>query len=83
MARGRKLLRVLRAEQEPRLTQAGLAKRAGLHRLRYWAIERGQFIATPIERLVIAHVLGVPVNGIAWPERPPATDPTTSAETSA
>jgi len=83
MARARKLLRVLRAEREPRLTQAALAKQARLHRLRYWAIERGQFIATPLERLAIAHVLGVPVNSIAWPERPSAADPTTTAETSA
>jgi len=83
MARTRKLLRVLRAEREPRLTQAGLAKLARLHRLRYWAIERGQFIATPLERVAIAYVLGVPVNSIAWPERALATDDATSAETPA
>lgn len=67
--RDRVLLRVLRAAQEPRkLTQAQLAKRAGLSAARYWQIENGEG-ADPSENEMnaIAAALGVSPDAIAWP----------------
>lgn len=67
MGKSKVLLRVLRAQQEPPLTQGQLARKAGMHRLRYWAIENGEAVATPGEKDAVARVFGVKVSDIEWP----------------
>ena len=67
MGKRRTLLRVLRASQEPYVTQTKLARKAGLTRLRYWAIENGEAVPTPDERNAVAAALGVKVSEIEWP----------------
>lgn len=61
-------LRVIRAEQEPKLTQSKLARKAGLSAARYWQIENGEG-ADPSkdEQVAVAAALGVSVGEIAWP----------------
>ncbi len=62
------LLRVLRAAQEPRLTQRQLALKAGLSPSRYWQIETGEGSEpSDAERGVVADALGVKVADVAWP----------------
>ena len=62
------LLRVLRAAHQPKITQAHVARLAGLSAGRYWQIENGEG-ASPSrdEQLQIAQALGVGVADIAWP----------------
>lgn len=68
MKKGVSLLRVLRAQQEPRATQASVAKAIGVSEARYWQIENG-FGAPPSddEKSAVAAALGVRVSEIAWP----------------
>lgn len=62
------MLRVLRAMQEPRLTQHKMARRAGMNISRYWQIENGEGLPpSEDERLAIAEELGVRPSEIAWP----------------
>jgi transcriptional regulator with XRE-family HTH domain len=77
MVKGRRLLRVLRAEQEPKLTQAQLSVRAErllpngktMSRSRYAQIEAGEGSEpSPAERAAVAAALGVKVSDIQWPE---------------
>jgi len=68
MGRTRSLLRVLRAAQEPSTSQSEIARRVGMTRMRYWAIENGELEPTTDERKAIASALGVTVADIAWPE---------------
>jgi len=69
MKKARVLLRVLRAQQEPKLTQSAVARRAGLSRSRYWQIEVGEGSEPSSgEREAVAAALGVKVSEIAWPE---------------
>jgi DNA-binding XRE family transcriptional regulator len=68
MGKGQRLLRVLRAEQEPNgITQGDLAKLVGMHRLRYRSIEHGEIDPTDDERSAIAWALHVKPSDIAWP----------------
>jgi transcriptional regulator with XRE-family HTH domain len=74
MKKGQRLLRVVRAEQEPKVSQAKLAtliaKILGrpFSGSRYWQIENG-LGADPSrdEMNAIALALGVKVGDIAWP----------------
>jgi transcriptional regulator with XRE-family HTH domain len=69
MEQSRLLLRVIRAAQEPRVSQAQIAKRAGLGLHRYWQIENGEGPDPSLdEKAAIAAALGVEVAGISWPE---------------
>lgn len=78
MGRERKqLLRVLRAQQEPKLTQSHVAKLAQarlpkgqtMSMQRYWQIEHGDGSEpSPDEKSAVAAALGVKVSDIAWPE---------------
>lgn len=69
MAKARQRLRVIRAAQEPKLSQSQLARRAGLGLYRYWQIENGEGAPTSdIERTAVAAALGVMVSEVAWPE---------------
>lgn len=66
--RGRRLLRVVRAEQEPKITQSQLARKAGLSAARYWQIENGEGSdPSPDEMNAVAAALNVKVSDIAWP----------------
>jgi DNA-binding XRE family transcriptional regulator len=67
MGKGKALLRVLRASHEPSLTQTTLARKAGLKRLRYWAIENGEVEPNADEMEAIAVALNVKRSEIAWP----------------
>lgn len=69
MKNARTLLRVLRAQQEPKATQATVARAAGMSEARYWQIENG-FRAEPTqgEKASVATALGVKVSEIAWPD---------------
>ncbi len=58
---------MLRAQQEPKLTQSRLAFQAGIGRARYAQIEVGDAVPSEADRAAIADVLGVSVNDIAWP----------------
>lgn len=70
MGKGRSLLRVLRASQEPKATQLHIARRAGLSPARYWQIENGEGSEPDAdERAAVAAALGVKVSEIAWPDR--------------
>jgi transcriptional regulator with XRE-family HTH domain len=74
MKKGQRLLRVVRAEQEPKVSQARLASRIAkilgrsFSGSRYWQIENG-LGADPSkdEMSAIAVALGVKVSDIAWP----------------
>lgn len=68
--RGRTILRAIRVLQEPKVSQALLAARAGMSAARYWQIENG-LGAEPSEREreAIAAALDVKVSAIQWPER--------------
>jgi transcriptional regulator with XRE-family HTH domain len=69
MKKGRVLLRVLRAAEEPRATQPQIARRAGLTPARYWQIENGEGLEpTADEKNAVAAALGVKVSEIQWPE---------------
>lgn len=69
MGRTRMLLRVLRAAQEPRITQQQLALKAGITPSRYWQIESGEGLEPkPDEQSAVAAALGVKVSDIAWPD---------------
>lgn len=69
MKKGQSLLRVVRAAQEPKVTQSQLARNAGLSAARYWQIENGEGSEPSIdERRAVATALGVKVSDIAWPE---------------
>lgn len=71
MKKGRSLLRVLRAQQEPKVTQRQLALRAGLSPARYWQIESGEGKpADKDERIAVAAALGVESSEVAWPGYP-------------
>lgn len=62
------LLRVLRAAQEPKITQSQLARKAGLSAARYWQIENGEGAdSTRTERDAIAIALGIKSAQVAWP----------------
>lgn len=78
MKKGRTLLRVLRAQQEPKISQSQLARRVEallpngrtMSAGRYWQIERAE--GTPPrddEKIAIASALNVTVSDIAWPEQ--------------
>lgn len=69
MGKARTILRVLRAQQEPYVSQTKLARKAGLTRLRYWAIENGETDATDDEKSALARALGVRVSDVEWPSR--------------
>lgn len=68
MKKGQALLRVLRAAQEPKVTQSQLARKVGISPARYWQIENGEG-AKPSEgeRAAIAAALSTSVSAIAWP----------------
>ena len=68
----RSLLRVLRAAQQPKLTQYEIARAANIGQARYWQIENG-YGPEPreSEKASLAVVLGVKPDDIAWPEREP------------
>lgn len=69
MKRARSLLRVVRAAQEPKVTQSRVARKAGLSVSRYWQIENGEGSdPSDAERTAIATALGVQASEIAWPE---------------
>lgn len=69
MKKGRSLLRVLRAQQEPKVTQSQIARRAGMSAARYWQIENGEGSEPkPQERTAVAAALGVRVSDIDWPD---------------
>jgi DNA-binding XRE family transcriptional regulator len=69
MKKGRLLLRVLRAAQEPKVTQAQLARKAGIGSFRIWQIENAEGPdVTPDEKSAVAAALNVKVSDIAWPE---------------
>ena len=69
MKKGRALLRVLRATQEPKLTQSQAARKAGMGLFRYWQIENGEGPEpTKDEQIAVAAALGVKVLDIAWPD---------------
>lgn len=75
MKKGQRLLRAVRAGQEPKVSQAKLAQlvAARLNRAfssaRYWQIENGYGAEpSPDERAAVAAALGVKVSDIAWPE---------------
>lgn len=69
MKKARTLLRVLRAAQEPKVTQTQLARKAGLSAARYWQIENGEGSEPSTdEREAIAVALGVKTTAVAWPE---------------
>jgi transcriptional regulator with XRE-family HTH domain len=69
------LLRVLRAQQQPkRFTQSDLARRVAailkqpFSSQRYWQIENGEGSApSDDQRAAIAQALGVATTAIAWP----------------
>lgn len=68
MKKGRRLLRGVRADKEPKVTQSQVARTAGMSEVRYWQIENGErHPATPEEQDAIAKALGVKVSDIAWP----------------
>lgn len=68
MKKGRSLLRVLRVQQEPKVTQSQLARKAGLGHFRYWQIENGEGPdPSADEQTAVATALGVKVADIAWP----------------
>jgi transcriptional regulator with XRE-family HTH domain len=70
MKNTRSLLRVLRAAQEPKVTQSQLARKAGLSAARYWQIENGEgSIPSLEEQAAIASALGVKPTQIAWPQQ--------------
>lgn len=71
------LLRVLRAAQEPKLTQSQLARRAEgklprgrtMSPQRYWQIENGEGSEPDEdEKSAVAAALGVKVSDVAWPD---------------
>lgn len=65
----RTLLRVIRAAQEPKVTQSHVARKAGLSASRYWQIEHGEGSEpSDAERESVATALGVHVADVAWPE---------------
>lgn len=67
--RRRSRLRTIRADQEPKLSQSQLARKAGLGLYRYWQIENGEGPdTTKDEREAVAAALGVKVAEIDWPE---------------
>lgn len=78
MKKGATLLRVLRAQQEPKISQSQLAAVAQRHlpkgrtmsAARYWQIENGEG-ADPSkdEQAAIAAALHVSVHAVAWPNR--------------
>jgi transcriptional regulator with XRE-family HTH domain len=77
MKKDRSLLRVLRAQQEPKVTQSQLARRAEgflpkgrtMSPQRYWQIENGEgALPDADEQAAIAAALAVKVSDIAWPE---------------
>lgn len=70
MKKGRSLLRVLRAQQEPKkASQSQTARKAGIALFRYWQIENGEGSEpSKDERAAVAAALGVTVSDIAWPE---------------
>lgn len=67
--RKRLRLRSIRADQQPKVSQSQLARKAGVAPFRYWQIENGEG-AEPSkdERDAVAAALGVKVSEIAWPE---------------
>jgi len=74
MNKGRTLLRVLRAQREPRMTQSNVARAVaielgrGFSSSRYSQIETGQGAEPSTEeRDAIAKVLGTTVGRIDWP----------------
>ena len=65
MKKGQRL-KVARATQD--MTQAKVARKAGLNATRYWQIEHGEGIEpTGKEKSAIAMALGLHVSEIAWP----------------
>lgn len=68
MKKGRSLLRVLRVQQQPKMSQSRVAKRAGMGLFRYWQIENGEGPEpSDKEMSAVAAVLGVSVSDVAWP----------------
>lgn len=62
-------LRVLRADHEPSMSQAVVAKLADMSMSRYWQIENGVGpVPSDDERKAVAAALGVKVGDIEWPE---------------
>jgi DNA-binding XRE family transcriptional regulator len=50
------------------MSQGKLARKLGVHRLRYWAIENGELEPSRDEQEAIAAAFGVRVSDIAWPD---------------
>lgn len=70
MRKERARLRVIRAAQEPKMSQSQAARRAGMGLYRYWQIENGDGPEPTVdERNAVAAVFGVKVSDIAWPEQ--------------
>ncbi len=69
----KKRLRVLRAEQEPKLSQARAAVLARMSQARFWQIENGVGLPpTSDEKDAIAAALGAAAGQIDWPDIPKA-----------
>lgn len=58
-------LKVWRAERG--VTQNKLARKAGMHALRYWKIENGELEPDEDEKKAVAAALNVKVSDIEWP----------------
>jgi DNA-binding XRE family transcriptional regulator len=69
MGKTRLRLRALRGQQEPPLSQVLVARQAGMHKLRYHRIEKGEIDPTTEEKNAVAAVFGVKVSDIQWPAR--------------
>lgn len=69
MKGARRRLRAIRADQEPKVSQSQVARKAKLGTFRYWQIENGEGPeVTKDEREAVAAALGVKVSDVAWPE---------------
>lgn len=65
-------LRAIRADQEPKVSQSQVARKAGMGLYRYWQIENGDGPEpTRAEREAVAAALGVKSSQIAWPSGDP------------
>jgi transcriptional regulator with XRE-family HTH domain len=65
----RRRLRAIRADQEPKVSQSQVARKAGMGTFRYWQIENGEGPEpSRDEREAVAAALGVKVSAVAWPD---------------
>lgn len=63
------VLRAVRANLQPKVSQSQLARKAGMGLYRYWQIENGEGPeSSQSERDAVAAALDVKASEIAWPE---------------